>query len=100
MKFTEIFAKLLKEQNINQTELAKELHISKQAITNLKTGLNYPSLDLLCSIAKYFNVSTDYLLGLKDEYGFDLNSDDTYSFEYSHGKTKLIHYEQKKPTNK
>lgn len=95
MRFTEVFADLLKERKVNQTELAKALHVSKQAITNLKTGLNYPSLDLLCAIAKYFDVSTDYLLGLKDEYGYNLNDNNTYSFEYKHGETKLVHHERR-----
>lgn len=69
MNFTHVFAKLLQSENITQTELAKTLNVSKQAITNLKKGTSLPSLDLLCEIAKFFEVSTDYLLGLEDEFG-------------------------------
>ena len=69
MKFTDVFTKLLSNESIKQTELAKALNISRQAITNLKNGSSLPSLDVLCAIAKYFDVSTDYLLGLEDEFG-------------------------------
>ena len=69
MKFTKIFNKLLSEEKVKQTELAKALNLSKQAITNLKNGTSLPSLDVLCGIAKYFDVSTDFLLGLEDVFG-------------------------------
>lgn len=69
MEFTKKFAELLKLEDINQTRLAKEVGVSKQAITNLKNGSSLPSLELLCDLARYFNVTTDYLLGLEDESG-------------------------------
>ena len=69
MRFTEVFTKLISHENVRQTELAKTLNLSRQAITNLKNGSSLPSLDVLCAIAKYFDVSTDYLLGLEDEFG-------------------------------
>ena len=69
MKFTQTFNKLLIEEKVKQTELAKALNLSKQAITNLKNGTSLPSLDVLCGIAKYFEVSTDFLLGLEDVFG-------------------------------
>lgn len=69
MRFTEVFTKLISHENVRQTELAKALNVSRQAITNLKNGSSLPSLDVLCAIAKYFDVSTDYLLGLEDEFG-------------------------------
>ena len=69
MRFTEVFNRLLNNEKIKQTDLAKALNISRQAITNLKKGINLPSLDVLIGIAKFFDVSTDYLLGIEDEYG-------------------------------
>lgn len=69
MKFTDNFTKLLRNENVKQTELAKSVNVSRQAITNLKNGSSLPSLDVLCAIARYFDVSTDYLLGLEDEFG-------------------------------
>lgn len=69
MDFTRVFAALIEINRLSQTELARSLNVSKQAITNLKKGTSYPSLELLCAIAEYFDVSTDYLLGLEDEFG-------------------------------
>lgn len=66
MDFTKRFNQLLANEKTNQTELAKKLCVTMQAVTNLKNGNSYPSLELLCKIAKYFDVTTDYLLGLTD----------------------------------
>ena len=63
MKFTERFNELILTNNTNQTELAQKCSISKQAVTEMKAGRSYPSLDTLCKIADFFEVSTDYLLG-------------------------------------
>ncbi len=64
MEFTKIFNEILKQDKINQSQLAEKLNITKQAITNLKAGTSLPSLDLLCKISKTLNDSTYYLLGL------------------------------------
>lgn len=68
MKFTERFNELLETNHTQQTELALHCLISKQAITEMKAGRSYPSLDTLCRIADFFEVTTDYLLGRKDIY--------------------------------
>ena len=47
-------------------ELARELGVSNTAIHRWEKGLRYPSLEYLVAIAKYFNVTTDYLCGLED----------------------------------
>ena len=79
MDFTKKFAELLKYENINQTELAKKLNVSKQAITNLKNGSSLPSLELLCAIALELNVTTDYLLGIRDESGRKTYANNSYN---------------------
>ena len=66
MKFTKRFNDLLKQSSMSQTEIAKYLNISKQAISNLKNGYSLPSLYLLCDICKLFDCTSDYLLGLSD----------------------------------
>lgn len=68
MKFTERFNELIKTFGTNQTELAEYCCVTRQAITEMKSGRSYPSLDTLVKIADYFEVSTDYLLGRKDFY--------------------------------
>ncbi len=58
---------LRKKKGITQTEFAKEFNISVGTIGNWETGNREPDYEMLKKIAKYFNVSTDYLLGETDE---------------------------------
>lgn len=44
--------------------LAEHLQCSSQAINQFKNGTSRPSLENLCKIARYYGVTTDYLLGL------------------------------------
>jgi DNA-binding XRE family transcriptional regulator len=46
-----------------QETLAKTLNITRQAVGNYKSGQSSPDFNTLVKIAKYFNVSTDWLLG-------------------------------------
>ena len=55
---------LRKDFNISQVELATKLGVTKQCVSNWENDNILPSVDMLVKIAKYFNVSTDYLLGL------------------------------------
>ena len=58
-------AKLYQYPDIVET-LAKELGVSDIAIGRWEKGLRTPNIDTLILVANYFNVSADYLLGLKD----------------------------------
>lgn len=58
-----VLFKLMNERNINQTKLAKDTNISTGNISDWKSGRSMPSSKKLDILAKYFNVSTDYLLG-------------------------------------
>ena len=65
-------AKLRKEKNITQEELAKNLDVSAQAVSKWENG-GAPDLELLPKIADYFGVSIDYLFGrgqIKADSGF------------------------------
>lgn len=67
--FTERLRGLIAESGKLQKDISADLHISKQRLTRWKTGYNEPSLDELILLALYFEVTTDYLLGLEDEMG-------------------------------
>lgn len=58
----ETIAKLRKEKNISQEELANILNTSRQAISKWERGEAYPDIDKLKDLAIYFHVSIDYLL--------------------------------------
>jgi DNA-binding XRE family transcriptional regulator len=49
-----------------QETLAKALNITRQAVGNYKSGQSSPDFNTLVKIAKYFNVSTDWLLGISE----------------------------------
>ena len=48
----------------SQVELAKRLKVAKQTVSNWENDNIQPSVEMLIRIAKIFNISTDYLLGL------------------------------------
>ena len=53
---------LRKERNITQNELADELHVSFQAVSNWERGIAPPDLENLSLIATHFNILVDDLL--------------------------------------
>lgn len=58
--------KLRKERKLTQKELAEALHLSYHAISGYERNKSEPSDEIKSDIARYFNVSADYLLGLSD----------------------------------
>ena len=65
--FTLRFSEELKNSGIKQTDLAKAIGISKQCVSDFKSGRSFPSIQTLKLICKYLDVSADYLLGLTDK---------------------------------
>ena len=64
--FGERLKNLRKEAMLSQEKLAEILHIDKSTIAKYETGKISPSIEMLIILAKYFKVTTDYLLGLED----------------------------------
>lgn len=54
-------------RSISQVELAHALNVSKQCVSNWENDNIQPSIEMLVRIAKYFDVSTDYLLDLDNQ---------------------------------
>lgn len=55
---------LRKEAGLTQDELAAVLHINKHSISSYEREKSEPPDAVKIEIARYFNVSVDYLLGL------------------------------------
>ena len=55
---------LRQARGISQVELAKQLGVTKQSISNWENDNIQPSIDMFKQLAQVFSVSTDYLLGL------------------------------------
>ena len=52
---------------LTQNQFAKTLNISTVSISSYETGSKTPSLDMIITIAKKYNVSLDWLCGLSDK---------------------------------
>jgi transcriptional regulator with XRE-family HTH domain len=52
---------------VTQGELAKIIGVKASTIANYESNRNEPSFDKIIALAKYFNVSVDYLLGITEE---------------------------------
>ena len=54
------------EKDLSQLELAKTTGFSQSSIAYWETGQRIPNAKAIIILARFFDVSTDYLLGEKD----------------------------------
>ena len=62
MEFNEKLQELRKTKGLTQEELAKELYVSRTAISKWESGRGYPNIDSLKEISRYFGVTIDELI--------------------------------------
>lgn len=62
--FAEQIKLLRKHRKISQSELAKQLNITQQAVGKWEKGKSTPDPETLTKIAEYFKTSVDFLLGV------------------------------------
>ena len=66
--------KMLREtKNISQAELAKKLGISRSSVNAWELGFSCPSMGYVVEMSNLFHVSTDYLLGQKQNTSIDIS---------------------------
>lgn len=65
-KFSERLKELRIDKNLSQRELSKATGFSQPAIARWECGLQIPNIEIAITFAKFFGVTTDYLLGLED----------------------------------
>ena len=58
--------KYLRERKGSLTKVSSDLRISRQTLSAYEYGDSKPDIEMVCRLADYFNVSTDYLLGFSD----------------------------------
>jgi len=63
----ERLAFLRRKENISQKELGDKLNISHYTISSYEKGRSEPNDEIKIRIARYFNVTLDYLVGLIDK---------------------------------
>ena len=66
MMFAERLNELQGERNLGRRDVSLATGISKTAYHRYVTGEREPTTSALISLADFFNVSTDYLLGRTD----------------------------------
>ena len=54
------------ENNYNQGELAKLCNVKQSCVSKWERGETLPDVEIIIALAQLFNVSTDYLIGVKD----------------------------------
>ncbi len=64
--FPERIKELRIERNLSVNELAKEIGVSGAAVSRWENCIRIPNLDNIYNLAKFFDVSADYLIGLTD----------------------------------
>jgi len=55
---------LMGQRNVGQNALANAIGVSSAVVSQWKNKLQKPSAEVVVKVAKYFNVTTDYLFGL------------------------------------
>ncbi|MBO5910107.1 MAG: helix-turn-helix transcriptional regulator [Clostridia bacterium] len=63
--FGENLKSLRLEKGLGQVALANKLKLSKGIISLWENGLREPNMSSLIILAKYFNITIDYLVGLE-----------------------------------
>ena len=57
---------LREDSDITQTEIATYLHIKQNTYSQYENGQRQLPIDVLIQLAKFYRVSTDYILELTD----------------------------------
>lgn len=66
---------LREKSHLTQRDLSERLNISESQIFRYEKNEIEPRADVVVKIAEFFNVTTDYLLGLSDQMGVYTKSD-------------------------
>lgn len=65
-KFAERLRGLRNDKNVSQGEIAQLLGVSRTQVSDMENGKSGTTLERLVFLSEYYQVSTDYILGLKD----------------------------------
>ena len=65
MNFPDILKELRNARNLSQGALAKKIGVSQASVGYWEKGQRTPTIKIIEDLADYFNVSTDYLMGIE-----------------------------------
>lgn len=66
MEFKDKLKELRLSKNLSQMQLSVKTGISQSAIAKWELGKTEPTASAIITLAKFFNESTDYVLGLEE----------------------------------
>lgn len=66
MEFKDVLKDLRTSHNLSQMQLSKETGLSQSAIAKWELGKTEPTASAIITLARFFNETADYLLGLEE----------------------------------
>lgn len=63
---SERIKEIRKENGLTQSQFGNIFNVSQDTVSLWEKGKAFPAAEYIIKIAKYFNISSDYLLGLTD----------------------------------
>lgn len=76
MTFGEKLKRLMDEREVTQKEVSSCLNIAATTLNGYANDYREPDFKTLSALAKYFNVTTDYLLGISNDFYPTTNFDE------------------------
>ncbi len=70
LTFGEKIKNLREEAKLNQTQLGKAVNMTQRKVSYIECGKYEPSIDDIVALCNFFQISADYLLGLKKGYKY------------------------------
>jgi len=70
-----LLEEFLKPMNISASQIAQDLKISQDLIEKIIEGKKLISANIALRLARYFNVSAQFWLGLQMDYDLDITED-------------------------
>lgn len=89
LKIGEKIKQLRKKADVTQEKFAEYLGVTFQAVSRWESGICYPDIEIVPSIANFFNVTTDELLGVDIMYKQE-KRDETFAKLYEKQSKGLI----------
>ncbi len=97
VKFSSILSQLRKERGISQKKAAQDLGVSQALLSHYEKGIRECGLEFVVRCAKYYSVTTDYLLGASESRnGIDEEYFERYTVDENGEITQKTLYEATK----
>lgn len=79
--FKDVFSDLLQKNNINTSQLSKDIGISEAVLSKWKNGKTNPNYDNIKKLSQYFKVSINYLFETNDNENGNIKISDIEKME-------------------